>query len=668
MTMVRIGTRASQLAQWQANWCAEQLKQAGIPVEIVLVTTAGDKIPEKTQPQTFMGQPVGLFTKEIQQALLEGTIDLAVHSLKDLPTESPEGLALVAVPARAAIEDVMVKSQRFTYPAQTLDELPDGTVIGTCSVRRQAQLRSLMAKLGRNWQIVGIRGNLNTRLRKCDAGDCDVLILARAGVERLGWQDRISALIPTETLMPAVAQGALGLETRSDDAETIAILRKHLHDETAYAQVLAERAMLKALDGGCTTPIGAVSTVNQDGLLTLRGRVISHDGTSVQQAEASGRDPVKLGQHVAQLLIQQKTQTEGGQMDASQTVVSQATGKRAAGRRVLMALESSCDGTAAAVIREDGVILSEVVASQAQLHAEYGGVVPELASRAHMERILPVIDQAVKKAGISLRDLDAVAIANAPGLAGSLLVGLMAAKTLAMALDIPLIAVNHLQAHVYACQVANQTNVFPCVGMIVSGGHTSLYRCQSPLDFELLGATIDDAAGEAFDKVAAMLQLPYPGGPNIQRIAEQGNPQAYDFPRAFIHDKEDIRFSFSGLKTAVRYQLVGTGRQDFSELQLDEQTKADIAASFQAAVVDVLAVKARHALRLTGLKTLCLGGGVAANGVLRKRLEDDAKRFGYRFYTAPLRLCTDNAVMGAIAWERFHAGEFAELDLDIEPN
>ena len=333
---------------------------------------------------------------------------------------------------------------------------------------------------------------------------------------------------------------------------------------------------------------------------------------------------------------------------------------------LLIAIESSCDETAAAVIRDDGEILSEVVASQAHLFAEYGGVVPEIASRAHMERILPVIDQAVKRARIQLSDLDAVAVTNCPGLAGSLLVGVVAAKTLALTLGVPLIAVNHLMAHVYACRVAAQKDVFPCVGLIVSGGHTSLYRCAHPLDFTLLGATIDDAAGEAFDKVAAMLGLPYPGGPNIQRAAEQGNPKAYHFPRTFKNDPENLNFSFSGLKTAVRYQLVGEGKHSFESLEISDQQRADIAASFQAAVVDVLATKARQALQKTGMKNLCVGGGVAANGVLRARLESDAKRFGYTFYTAPLKLCTDNAVMGAIAWERYKAGQFEDLDLNFE--
>ncbi|MDO4550166.1 MAG: tRNA (adenosine(37)-N6)-threonylcarbamoyltransferase complex transferase subunit TsaD [Planctomycetia bacterium] len=333
----------------------------------------------------------------------------------------------------------------------------------------------------------------------------------------------------------------------------------------------------------------------------------------------------------------------------------------------LLSVETSCDETAAAIIRDDGHVLSDVVASQIALHTEYGGVVPEIASRAHLERILPVIDQALHQAKISLSDLNAVAVTYTPGLAGSLLIGLMAAKTLAALLHIPLIALDHLRSHIYACKIANKTEVFPCVGLIVSGGHTNLYRCQTPLDFTLLGTTIDDAAGEAFDKVAAMLGLPYPGGPSIQKAAENGDKNRYAFPRAFIHDKNRLDFSFSGLKTAVRYQLMGTGHQDFSKHEWDAQTISDISASFQEAVIDILATKVRHALRATSMNTLCLGGGVAANSALRQRLEADAKRYHYRFYTAPLSLCTDNAVMGAIAWELYRAGHFASLELDILP-
>ncbi|NUQ64174.1 MAG: tRNA (adenosine(37)-N6)-threonylcarbamoyltransferase complex transferase subunit TsaD [Pirellulales bacterium] len=333
----------------------------------------------------------------------------------------------------------------------------------------------------------------------------------------------------------------------------------------------------------------------------------------------------------------------------------------------ILTLESTCDETAAAVVTDRLEVLGSVVASQDDLHGRFGGVVPEIASRAHLERIVPVIDETLRRAGVSLREIDAVAVATTPGLAGSLLVGLAAAKAIAVALDVPLLAVNHLQAHIYACRIASGEDVFPCIGLIISGGHTSLYRCRDPLDFELLGATIDDAAGEAFDKVASMLGLPYPGGPSIQRAAASGNPHAYALPRPFLQDREKLDFSFSGLKTAVRYLLVGPGRQDFHRLQLDPRQVADVAASFQEAVVDCLVDKAVLAVHRTSVAKLCVGGGVAANARFRQRIEEEASGQGIRLYVAPLKLCTDNAVMGAIAVERFKAGLFEPLDLDVQP-
>jgi N6-L-threonylcarbamoyladenine synthase len=333
----------------------------------------------------------------------------------------------------------------------------------------------------------------------------------------------------------------------------------------------------------------------------------------------------------------------------------------------LLTIETTCDETAAAVISDRLEVLASVVASQDNLHRRFGGVVPELASRAHVERILPVIDETLARAGLKLGDLDAVAVANTPGLAGSLLVGLVAAKSLAAALGIPLVAVNHLQAHIYACRLASGEDVFPCVGLIISGGHTSLYSCRTPLDFQLLGATIDDAAGEAFDKVAAMLGLGYPGGPAIQRAAEHGNRKAHDLPRTFLTDRQRLDFSFSGLKTAVRYRIAGPGRPDLDQVRLSPQQAADLAASFQEAVVDCLVGKAFQALRKTGLGVLCVGGGVAANARLRERLQQDADRAKVRLHIAPIRLCTDNAVMGAIAWERYKAGLTEPLDLDVTP-
>jgi tRNA N6-adenosine threonylcarbamoyltransferase len=333
----------------------------------------------------------------------------------------------------------------------------------------------------------------------------------------------------------------------------------------------------------------------------------------------------------------------------------------------ILTIETTCDETAAAVIGDGLEVLGSVVASQDDLHRVYGGVVPEIASRAHLERILPVIDQTLRQSELTLADLDAVAVANTPGLAGSLLVGLVAAKALCVATGLPLIAVNHLQAHVYACRIAAGRDVFPCVGMIVSGGHSSLYRCRDALDFELLGATIDDAAGEAFDKVASMIGLPYPGGPAIQRAAEQGNSKAHRFPRALLANRDVLDFSFSGLKTAVRYTIAGPGKPDFENISLTEQQVADLAASFQEAVVDCLVGKALLALEKTGLTTLCVGGGVAANSRFRCRLEQEAQQHEVTLHMAPLRLCTDNAVMGAIAVERFKAGSFESLKLDVLP-
>jgi N6-L-threonylcarbamoyladenine synthase len=333
---------------------------------------------------------------------------------------------------------------------------------------------------------------------------------------------------------------------------------------------------------------------------------------------------------------------------------------------LILTIESTCDETAAAVITGDLEVRSSVVASQEKLHERFGGVVPEIASRAHVERILPVIDQALTKAGITLADLDAIAVAHRPGLAGSLLVGLIAAKSLALACDLPLVAIDHLQAHVYACRLAAGRDVFPCVGLIVSGGHSNLYRCASPLDFTPLGGTIDDAAGEAFDKVASMLGLGFPGGPALQRAAERGNPKAFKLPRPLLDDATRLDFSFSGLKTAVRYQLFGVGRPEMAGAGLDEQTIADMAASFQAALIDCLAGKALLALARTGFNRLCVGGGVAANRPFRERLETLAKERGFELHIPPLSLCTDNAVMGAIAIEKIKAGQFASLDLDIE--
>lgn len=332
----------------------------------------------------------------------------------------------------------------------------------------------------------------------------------------------------------------------------------------------------------------------------------------------------------------------------------------------LLTIETTCDETAAAIVTDNLQVLASVVASQEALHQRFGGVVPEIASRAHVERILPVIDQTVRQAGLALSDIDAVAVANTPGLSGSLLVGLMAAKSLAWSLQVPLVAVNHLQAHIYACKIASGEEIFPCIGLIVSGGHSNLYRCDGPTDWTLLGGTIDDAAGEAFDKVASLLGLPYPGGPSLSRAAEAGDPQRHRFPRPLLDDPTRLDFSFSGLKTAVRYLVAGTGKIN-SPPQLEPQQVADVAAGFEQAVVDCLVGKAELALVQSGYDVLCVGGGVAANRLLRQRLEESSQQHGYRLYIPPMSLCTDNAVMGAIALERLKAGIVESFDLDIHP-
>ncbi len=332
----------------------------------------------------------------------------------------------------------------------------------------------------------------------------------------------------------------------------------------------------------------------------------------------------------------------------------------------ILTIESTCDETAAAVIADDGAVMGECIATQEKLHERFNGVVPEVAARAHVERILPVIDTAMRQAGVTGSDLSAIAVADRPGLAGSLLVGVIAAKTLAVAWRLPLVAINHLHAHLYACQLASDVPVYPCIGLVVSGGHTSLYLCHSPLDLDYLGGTIDDAAGEAFDKVGAMLNLGFPGGPAVSKMAAMGDRHAHSFPRSMIRD-DHFNFSFSGLKTAVRYAIVGPGQQDFSNIDISQSAKADLCASFEAAVVDVLVAKSCRAVEKFGVERLVVGGGVAANGYLRSQLIQAAQRDGFSITIAPMNLCTDNAVMGAIALEKIKRGEFADLDLDITP-
>jgi N6-L-threonylcarbamoyladenine synthase len=330
-----------------------------------------------------------------------------------------------------------------------------------------------------------------------------------------------------------------------------------------------------------------------------------------------------------------------------------------------LALETSCDETAAAVFTDERAILSSIIASQTDLHTRFGGVVPEVAARAHLQRLLPVIDEALKKAQVRLEDIGCIAVHNTPGLVGALLVGVSAAKMLALALEVPLIAVNHIESHIYAARLAAGRDIFPCVGLVVSGGHTVLFHCRDALRFEMLGGTLDDAAGEAFDKVASLLGLGFPGGPAVEREAAQGDAEAVSLPRAFLHE-ERLDFSFSGLKTAVLYALTGQSQPRPAPPPPGKQ-RADLAASFQKAVVDVLVAKSRQALRCIGLKRLAVGGGVAANRALRAALEAMTRDEGVELFIPPLGLCTDNAAMAAVAVEKWRRQEWASLDLDAVP-
>ena len=330
-----------------------------------------------------------------------------------------------------------------------------------------------------------------------------------------------------------------------------------------------------------------------------------------------------------------------------------------------LAIETSCDETAAAVFTEEPRVLSSVIASQTDLHARFGGVVPEVAARAHLQRLLPVVDQALQEANIKLTEVGCLVVHHTPGLVGALLVGVSAAKMLAVALQVPLLAANHLESHIYACRLTAGRDIFPTVGFVVSGGHTILFHCREVLRFELLGATLDDAAGEAFDKVASILGLGFPGGPAVEREAALGNPKAFRFPRSFLHEAR-LDFSFSGLKTAVLYTVRGQDAKSTAPVPAD-QRRADLAASFQQAAIDVLVAKARQALRQTGLPRLAVGGGVTANRAFRAALEQMTHEEGAELFIPPPHYCTDNAAMAAIAVEKWRRGEWAPLDLDAIP-
>ncbi|MCI0498632.1 MAG: tRNA (adenosine(37)-N6)-threonylcarbamoyltransferase complex transferase subunit TsaD [Planctomycetales bacterium] len=331
----------------------------------------------------------------------------------------------------------------------------------------------------------------------------------------------------------------------------------------------------------------------------------------------------------------------------------------------ILGIETSCDETAAAVVANGRLIKSSIVASQTKLHECYGGVVPEIASRAHVEKILPVVQEAIRQAQIGPEQIDAVAVANQPGLAIALMVGVTAAKTLAFAWGKPLIAVNHVHAHLQSAILEADSIDLPAVALIVSGGHTNLYDAESALDLRLMGRTIDDAAGEAFDKAASVLGLPYPGGPSIEKIAGEGNPRAIRFPRSLMTN-DSLDFSFSGLKTAVLYHCRGQDMKGANRAaSMSRQEIADIAASFQAAVIEVLVRKTRRAARQIGAKTVLMGGGVACNGALRDAMEVMCKKERLTLLVAPKRFCTDNAAMVAsLAYYKYKAGQFAEMTLE----
>jgi N6-L-threonylcarbamoyladenine synthase len=331
----------------------------------------------------------------------------------------------------------------------------------------------------------------------------------------------------------------------------------------------------------------------------------------------------------------------------------------------ILGIETSCDETSAAVVEDGRRVLSNVVATQVEIHRKYGGVVPEIASRAHLEALVPVIAEALEQAGGGMDAVDVVAVVNRPGLIGSLLLGVTAAKTLAWLHDRPLVAVNHVESHIYAACLEREALPFPCVALIVSGGHSSLYVCQGPRAQTLLGATTDDAAGEAFDKVASLLGLPYPGGPSIDRAAERGNPKAVRFSRPWLA-ADSYDFSFSGLKTAVLYQVrgKGAGAKD-RPTDLSPEETADVAASFQECVVDVLVGKTLRAAQDCGLDRIIVGGGVGANRRLRARLAEEATAAGLEVILPPMKFCTDNAAMVAgLAYHHAAAGEYAGLDLE----
>jgi N6-L-threonylcarbamoyladenine synthase len=331
-------------------------------------------------------------------------------------------------------------------------------------------------------------------------------------------------------------------------------------------------------------------------------------------------------------------------------------------KMLILGIETSCDETSAAVVVDGHDVRANIVSSQVDLHAKYGGVVPEIASRAHIERVAPIVEEALAAARCGYGDIDAIAVTDGPGLIGSLLIGVTAAKTMAMALGVALVPVDHIEAHATSAALITpqEKPPWPAVALVVSGGHTSLYLVRDYQNIELLGQTVDDAAGEAFDKVAAILELGYPGGPLIDKLASEGNPSAIRFPRAWL-DKPHLDFSFSGLKTAVLYHVYGAGRKYGSAAHLSRAELADVAASFQAAVIEPLVVKTIAAARSSGVQNVVIGGGVAANSALRGGLTAACAKAGLTLHLTPMKYCTDNAAM--IAALGFH-----RLRIDLPAN
>jgi N6-L-threonylcarbamoyladenine synthase len=326
---------------------------------------------------------------------------------------------------------------------------------------------------------------------------------------------------------------------------------------------------------------------------------------------------------------------------------------------LVLGIETSCDETAAALVMGGNDVVSSVVSSQIEIHADFGGVVPEIASRAHLAALNPVVARAIVEAGVHEERIDAVACTYGPGLIGALLVGVSAAKALALAWDVPFVGVNHLEAHLYSAFLEDPSLEFPLVVLLVSGGHTMLVEMRGHGAYRLLGQTIDDAAGEAFDKVARFLDLGYPGGPAIDDAARDGDPQAIRFPRAISEDPDNLDFSFSGLKTAVMAYV----------RKHPDVSSADVAASFQAAVVDVLVAKTRHAAEQIGAKGIVLGGGVAANSLLREELLGACAADGRRGFLPSRTMCTDNAAMiAATGWYRLGSDGPTSLDIGALPN